>query len=307
MTDKLIAKFNLNFKIDDSLLENLKNLNFRKTKNIYKIKKKKSQNMFSYIKEYTIDRRKITIYSEKKIKSYYINKIDKILNFFDSIFYMENKKKMYLIDIYLNDIPKVLSKDYPEACKENINSASNLLKKNHIVIYRKEEWSKILIHELIHYLNLHIYLFQKDLLYAFKDIKTNSIIKPNEAYTEFLSLIFYYFIFHEKEINRKLNCELAWGFIQTARVLKSKNIVKYQELFTKEYKQNTSLLSYYLLKTYFLFNERFQKAIILYYRDKNEDNYFQDINLKDRKFHKIIDYCLENLDENKTLKMSLVK
>jgi len=245
----------------------------------------------------------------------------KKLQFFDNIyiwFYIASKhaynycSKNLNVYIYLTNIKRTLPKSNIHVLEPvHINGGvSNVCVRNslsEIVIYRKEEWSKILIHELIHYLNLHIYLFQKDLLYAFKDIKTNSIIKPNEAYTEFLSLIFYYFIFHEKEINRKLNCELAWGFIQTARVLKSKNINKYQELFTKEYKQNTSLLSYYLLKTYFLYKERFQKAIILYYRDKNEDNYFQNINLKDRKFHKIVDYCLENLDENKTLKMSLVK
>ena len=223
---------------------------------------------------------------------------------------MEKKRKLFLMDLDFRDKnSKVLSEKHPVACKENINSASNYgLRKHYLYIYRHEEWTKILIHELIHYFNLHIYLFQKDLLYAFKDINTKSNISPNEAYTEFLALIFYYFIFHPKEIDERLTKELAWGFIQSAKVLKSKNIDKYQQLFTIEYKQNTALLSYYLLKTYFLFKENNQRAIILYYRDKNEDNYYQDINLKDKKFSEIINYCLENLNMNdKSLKMSLTK
>lgn len=308
MIEELIKKYKLNFKINTQLLNNLNNLNFRNIKNKYHKKVIKIND--GYLTKYNINRRIINIYTEEKLNTdYYINKIDKICNFYDSIFHKENKKKLFLMDLYFKDKnPKLLTEKHPEACKENINSASNLIKKNYIVIYRHEEWSKILIHELIHYFNLHIYKFQKDLLYAFKDINTQSKISPNEGYTEFLSLIFYYFIFHKEEINKRLTCELSWGFIQTAKVLKSKNINKYEELFTKEYKQNSSVLSYYLLKTYFLYNKRFQKTIILYYRDENENNYFQDINLKDKKFSTIINYCLKNLNENdKSLKMSLVK
>jgi hypothetical protein len=152
---------------------------------------------------------------------------------------------------------------------------------------------------------LHIYTIQKKLLYAFKDINTNSVIKPNEAYTEFLALIFYYFIFNKEEINKKLTSELAWGFIQSAKILKYKNFDNYQQLFNgKKYEQDCSLLSYYILKTYFLFKSSYQKCIKLGPNDDIEC--FKLINLQDSKFTSIINYCIKNLDVNdKSFKMSL--
>lgn len=343
MIEELIKKFNLSFIKDDNFYKELDDLDFNK-KDIKKnytcinIKindlntKLELKEKLNYLAYYNYQTRKIYFYSKNKITNdFYINTVDKILNFYDAIFKKEN---VYLIEIYLDNNPKLL-KENNIVSYNNIIGGSNILKKKFIVIFREEEWSKVLIHELIHYTNLHIFIFQKELLYAFKNINTNSIIKPNEGYTEFLALIFYYYIYNNIKNNNNNNIinnnndnniinnnninnnndkdmltkEMAWGFIQCAKILKNRNFNSYQELFSgKEYSQDTSILSYYFLKTYFLYNSKYQKCIKLDYMDKYKDNYkcFKDINLQDDKFTEIINYCINNLDLNdKSLKMSL--
>ena len=300
MIKDVINKYNLEFKLDKKLSEKLNELNLGK-ENKYKIKKYKDKE-FPFINLYRSGKRKIIIHSYEKINISYIKKIDKILNFFDEVF---GREKVFLIKIYLNNNPKLITKDLPYPCRKNINSATNLTGTRWLVIFRKEEWSKILVHELIHYFNLHIYSIKKDLLYAFKNINTNSIINPNEGYTEFSALIFYYFIFNKENIDEKLTKELEWGFIQSAKILKYKGYNSYQELFSgKEYTQDTSLLSYYILKTYFLFKRSYQKCIKL---EVVEDrDCFKNINLEENRFSSIMNYYIKNLDlDDKSLKMSL--
>lgn len=315
----LINKYKLNFSINSKLLKELEAVKFDQT-NFYKYHSKKIiinnhyleddigdylyqkiRNNLKIRNSYTYGKRRINIFSEHKLPINYIKKIDRILNFFDGAI---GRPKTYLIDIYLLDEPKKISSRFPNLNKDVVNGGSNLIEKRKVVIYRKEEWEKVLVHELIHYLNWHIYTILKSLLYAFKDINSDSYISPNEGYTEFFALILYYFI-KNKDINECMTRELAWGFVQSAKFLKYKNLDNYQDLFSgKRYTQDSFLLGYFVLKTYFLFKKRYQKCIKL---GENDDvDCFKDINLRDKKFSAIINYCLENLNErDKSFKMSL--
>ena len=145
------------------------------------------------------------------------------------------------------------------------------------------------------------------MLYIYKNINTKSNLSPNEGYTEFLALILYYKIFKPRRIEHYLTREIAWGFIQSAKILRLKGFKKYGELFDgeKEYSQDTALLSYFLLKTYFLFYNKYQKCIKLV-PGNNNVKCFKDINLRQKNFGKIINFCIKNYDpEDMSMKFSL--
>ena len=210
--------------------------------------------------EFTYNNRIITIFSKNNIDNKLINKIDSILNFFD---YLTNKKNYYKIDIYLSDEKKKINLNNNYLGPDNINSGLTL-PGYYIVLFRKEELIKVLIHELVHYLDLDMRNDQQELLFLYKDINLKAeIINPNEAYTEILAIIFlniweynYKNIKINDFIKYKLNIELYWSFIQITKILKFFNYDTFDDLFTKKslFHQKTNVLSYFFLKTILLLN-----------------------------------------------------
>lgn len=317
---EIIEKYNINFKVNKDLEKALKSVKIQDKANYYKsettpytidnpkLEQFISNDLYQKIVKnlkfknyYTWHKRKFTIYSKGKINISYIKKLDRICNFFDSAI---GKEKTYKIDLYISGEKKSLCEKYPVPNKDNINSGANIIERGKIVIYREEEWEKIVVHELIHYVNWHIFTIREHMLYPFKDINTSSRISPNEGYTEYFALILYYYI-KGHNLNASLTMETAWGFIQSAKILKYKGFETYNSLYSgKMYSQDSFLLSYFILKTYFLYNNRYQKCLKL---SENDDyKCFLDINLQSKKFSEIMEYCIENLDLNdKCLKMSL--
>ena len=73
--------------------------------------------------------------------------------------------------------------------ENNINSGLTL-PGHYIILFRKEEMIKVLFHELIHYLDLDMRNYQKELFFLYDEINLKAdIINPNEGYTELLALI----------------------------------------------------------------------------------------------------------------------
>lgn len=155
---------------------------------------------------------------------------------------------------------------FTESCKEN----------NSIVIYRKEEWFKVFIHETIHNFNL-------DFASCYESIETDKRIKtifniPNkckiklfEAYTDFWAKIINVCIciFCNSESKEKfienslmyINIEKLHIIFQAVKVLRKKGLVfhnmycksKLSLEMSKKYYQNTSEFSYYIINS-ILFN-----------------------------------------------------
>lgn len=210
--------------------------------------------------EFTFPNRQITFFSETNLNNTFIHKIDSILNFFD---YLTKKKNYYQIEIYLSNEKKKINFKYNFLGPDNINSGLTL-PGHYIILFRKEEFIKVLIHEIIHYLDLDMKKDQKELLFLYKDINLKAdIINPNEAYTEILALIFlniweknYKKNTDKNFIKYKLNIELYWSFIQITKILKFFKYSSYDDLFTKKslFHQKTNVLSYFFLKTIFLLN-----------------------------------------------------
>ena len=181
----------------------------------------------------------------------------------------------------------------------------------YICIWRKEEMSKVLIHELIHYLNLDMFKYQNKFIQLYDKINLKSkMVNPNEAYTELLALtlmsIWEYYFTNSKYnlnnyINNKLNLELSWSYYQISKILKYfKCYNSFNDLFKNNctFRQETNVLSYFILKTYFLQNINIILKNLninnLYINNSISEYILKNTNLHDDKFNNIINNILKN-------------
>ena len=175
----------------------------------------------------------------------------------------------------------------------NVNSGLSIPDIRHIKIWRKEELNKVLTHELIHTYKLDKAIYNtnevNDYIRTILNISPSNEINVNEAYTEGLTTILNtIFIMIDDKINNNintqsqykkyksiLNTELDFSINQTAKILHYNGFNNINELFIKpvknikninninninnnhkkhKWKQNSNVLSYYLIKTALLNN-----------------------------------------------------
>ena len=96
------------------------------------------------------------------------------------------------IDLYMSDHKKVFPKKGDIISYINVNSGFSLLNamNGHIVIYRREEWFKVLIHECFHALGLDFSTLSGHLLHNLnhslnKSFSIDAQLRIYESYTEF--------------------------------------------------------------------------------------------------------------------------
>jgi hypothetical protein len=144
---------------------------------------------------------------------------------------------------------------------------------NNILIFRKEEWFKVLIHETFHSFSLD-FSAHPDLSVLNTNLKSifniNSKFNAFESYAEFwaelMNVLFISFIFNKKKENFTeywknvsvlLFYEIQFSLMQCVKALNYMNL-NYTDLFTRKgkqlYKEKTSVFSYHILKTILLFN-----------------------------------------------------
>ena len=230
-----------------------------------------------------------------------IKDIDMILNFFDDLLGMKNNYNLYF---YLSDLKKKIDKKNKVIGIDEINSGLTSVGIVS-VLFRKEEVVKVFIHELIHYLKLDIYDLQDKIKFIFDDINLdNKLLNPNEAYTEYLAIIILCYFQYLKSktkmsrdefMSKRLLVELQWSFYQIAKILDFfKCYNSYEDLFTKKckFRQRTSVLSYFILKAYFLFySDKFMDCIN-FDSIENRFNCVRKINLQDKKFGNCVNVLL---------------
>ena len=262
---------------------------------------------------YIMNNRKIIIFSKTFIKDKLINKIDSILNFFN---YLTKKKNFYEVQIYLSDEKKKINSNHNFLVSDNINSGLTL-PGHYIILFRKEEMIKVLFHELIHYLDLDMRNYQKELFFLYDEINLKAdIINPNEGYTEILALILlniwesnYKNIKINNFLKYKLNIELYWSFIQITKILNFFKYKSFDKLFENEniFHQKTNVLSYFFFKTILLLNiNSIFKDLTLdnLYINKSRFNIIKNnSDLKDLKEY--IDIVYQEYDTNKFDKNTL--
>ena len=178
--------------------------------------------------------------------------------------------KIINVNLYLTDYLKTLP-----ASSINILSPINIntgytrrcSRDSNIVIYRKEEWFKVLIHESMHYLALDIDIGYKYNLYdIFKLTYEQTSMKIDEAYAEIWARMINIYILSYKSTSdfvsfksvsdKYFNLERVYSCYQACKVLKFIGLNYYDLVNTNDqismlkrnlYKENTNVFSYYIL------------------------------------------------------------
>jgi len=197
------------------------------------------------------------------ISQLYINHIGNIINWWSQI-----KPQKYTVIFYLIDVTKQLPfydlYDKPILTEEYINSGFTYRKSRAIHIFRKEEL-KVLIHELIHASKF--------------DLDNNKLINipfvlnddniTNEGITEYLAIIFYYWYITQYAIHNKvttidnklsyftelLSNDLGWQVYQKNKILRFFKLSPIDLLNKNDFRQKTSVLSYFFLKHYLFYHD----------------------------------------------------
>ena len=251
----------------------------------------------------------------KKVVENRIKKTLRILRFL--LFYAgtNNKVKKITINLYLTNIKKTLPKNQIKTLnEENCNSALTYAcaEEGEVLIFREEEWKKVLIHELFHSLCLDFsgisYLLLKDKI---KDLfKVKSDYEISEAYAEYWATILNccfisYDILDDKEDYEQfglysefcIQFERIFSMFQLVKVLDYMGL-RYKDLASDGrmakslknilYKEDTNVLAYYVIKSVLLYDydkflfwcEKYNISTIKF--DKNQlnlrrfGNYFED-------------------------------
>jgi hypothetical protein len=155
----------------------------------------------------------------------------------------------------------------------NTGFTRNCSKQNEIVIFRKEDWFKVFIHESFHCFNL-------DFSHNYNDacsVKMQELFAINakiylfEAYTEFwaniLNILFCSFIVNgEKNAQTAVNTALmfielekSFSLFQMVKILNYmglsyRNLILKDTAYNATYIENTNVFSYYIIKTIMLLN-----------------------------------------------------
>jgi hypothetical protein len=218
-------------------------------------------------------------------------------------FVTQNCIKELHIDIYYSDEKKQITSN--NLTMENINSGfttGGCNKTNKIVIFRKEEWFKVLIHETFHALALDFSYKNNTNINSmlYKQFPLNIEFKSYESYCETWALLWntLYHTFNENSNNfsdfinifrNKYTMECIFSYYQMNKILNHLNL-KYTNLYNNDlisqnvqrnYKENTSIISYFVFKTiiiqnindFFNFCEGQTNLISLWSSGKNDYKY----------------------------------
>jgi hypothetical protein len=217
-------------------------------------------------------------------------KLDNYNNYVDAIImwlYILNQyaskqcSSTLIIYLYFTSLEKNLPGSNIHILDEiNVNTAftTTCPKDSEIVVFRKEEWFKVLIHETFH--NFALDFSDMNNAEAHKCIlnifKVKSDVNLYESYTEFwaeiMNALFCSFLTLKDKTNIDeflsnseffINFEITYSFFQLAKTLKFMGLT-YKDLYSKTehsrilrenlYKEKTNVLSYYVIKTIMINN-----------------------------------------------------
>ena len=208
--------------------------------------------------ENTIDIEKY-LYYLKLVICFCLNEIENKENkkFFLNLFLLKDKKEVDMSKFMHNITPDHINSGYCSHSENNMN----------IVIYRKEEWIKVFLHECIHAFNMDFHKENIEFKYIFNEtFFINSDFLVYESFVEFWAKIincalFTYHLkpkitfdnFH-KIFTLNINIERMVSIIQANKFLKLfdlsySNIIdkKYEKINKNLYRENTNAFCYYII------------------------------------------------------------
>jgi hypothetical protein len=249
-----------------------------------------------------------------------------ILNLYSS----KNCASSLVIYFYFTSLEKNLPSSNIYILDEtHVNTAftTTCPKDSEIVIFRKEEWFKVFIHETFHNFGLDFSDMNNDNChnYLLSIFNVNSDVNAYEAYTEFWAEIINccfcsFHLLKNKEDTKDflnhtetlINFERSYSFFQLVKTLDFMGL-NYKNLYSNDadsktirdtlYKEKTNVLAYYVIKTilmnnypdFLLWCEKNNLSLIAFKKTiKNQNNFCQFIkkNYKKKNF-------LENINNTK--------
>jgi hypothetical protein len=164
----------------------------------------------------------------------------------------------YDIIIFLGKNKKYLFNKKQIITPMNINSGSTLIS-SYVSLWRLEEYEKVLIHELLHYIGIDYHLFtNNELNNKIREIfKIDGINHINESYNECVAAIInmcWKSIKYNININDIYKLETKFLIFQTNKIIKFFGGNKSENLFEINITQTTSALSYIILKMILFLN-----------------------------------------------------
>lgn len=314
---KKITNVDYFYNLHNLLNKNYKKIDFNLKKSSNKpilnnnfISKEIFKEIPKYNNQYIIKLPHITIYLfVKNLTNKIKTDLQKIINRFYCII-----KYLNINDNFeLNYIPTKFTKKFPNKFKilgENeINSGVSYVDFNKIYIFREEEFLKVFIHELFHCIDFDRFLFDKK---CNKKMNIEQNHNCNEAYNE-LGAMIYDCCFRSIE-NKKLDLINLIEKNRLYTIYQIKQILQYYNFnnfdFSKEFKENTSVYSYFILKGIYLYHlDNLLKIESNYLFNINRDKFmiFHDNSINNIEFYDYMNNILTNYkyDNNTSLKMTI--
>jgi hypothetical protein len=238
--------------------------------------------------------------------------------------------KIYL---YLTKLKKILPTDGGMIGREHANTGYTMSCKqnNEINIFREEEWFKVLIHESFHAFGLDFSELDntphdgsEHILKLFPVVSDVNLFETYcEMWAELLNVMFIvYFnsttIFYKNidqlihEVENRIHNERLFSLFQCAKVLYHYKL-DYKELYEKseiaenerklKYKEDTNVLSYYIIKSIFIY---YIDDFIIWCLDNNSKNDIFTLQMKHtpdniKKYCKFIEYHYNNAEYTSSL------
>ena len=279
--DKYYKKINLknyNYKFNK-----IKNINLLQTKfipdKIREYIKKKINYKYTVLYEFKNILITLNYYSPKKIKKSILDNILKRIIF---MMLISNKYMNININIYSTPFKKEFNCNSSHKCGnlKHINVNSGLNYDDTIIIFRDEEYLKLLLHELIHALDVdqkYENLDDNKDIFEIFNINTKNLL-INESYVETWAIILNVYITLKEENNvslekfkLNLNKELVHSLHQCSKLCIFYDINDFNKIYkinrdTVYYKDNVNTFSYHIIKTLNLYNI---KKFLKNFCDKN--------------------------------------
>ena len=314
----------INILINNELLNNKVNSNITKLLKIYSdniiskfvplnIQSDILMNLHIYTKiVVNLDNIKLTFFffSKKTVNNYTINIILIKALYIIKLYHINDVD--LTIHCFLSNIKKEIRQDNFLGPNEVNSGLTSFGLKNNILIFRGEEIEKVLLHELVHALNIDDPIMH-DLDYIEHKIKCNFNVNNKnsinffEAYTEsiaFITNIMINSIFSQIDYKILLENELRFSIVQCSKIMNFYNIKNMDDFFcknccfpsNKNWIEKSSILSYFFLKLGSIYNTDLFIANYMFSDKINIDIYY---NFLINNFKKI------KLLYNKTYTMSL--
>jgi hypothetical protein len=232
-------------------------------------------------RDYIYDNTRVSLEIYCQNKSFPLNLFYNLLNYYIFVLNRLNHKSAVKIIIYLTNTKKVFPASYEYNLNEdNVNSGVTIFNKNErmIVLYRKEEIFKVLLHELLHYydIDFHYYPNSYDKYFITKygiRVKQPSKNRHNslalfEAYTDTISCymnIMVNILFKNPNINledmqkileNNFENEFKHYMIQASKVCKYLEISNEYDVIKQKRNiyEDSHCFSYYILKACVFYN-----------------------------------------------------